>query len=633
MSGVDEMEQQQELDFSIVSASLTIEAMRDSGYKDTDHALAELIDNSVEAEANMIDVVVVETPPDPGQRYARSKVTKIAVADNGHGMDPVTLRRALKIGDGTRLDRKSRGIGRFGVGLPQSSISQCQRVDVWTWQNGPENAVHCYLDIDEIKTQGQSIVPEASPAAVPEQWRSVILTTSEPRGTLVVWSELDRVKWSGGEKTLERTAELCGRIYRKFLTRKTNTVSINLILAFNENGTLKLSDSPPRQCRPNDPLYLMGESSTPEPFNDYPMFEKFNEYEWKVPVGNLQDNIHGKIKVLCSLVRVDAINQTESSVLWPRAFKNAGDAPWGKHADRNKGVSIVRAGRELEMSLAWVNNYEPTERWWSVEVEFDPILDELFGVVNNKQHAHAFVNGAGFDWEMHAVEGETYGGFMERLRETEDGSRYLIEVWRWIDEQIKAMRNERKKRMKDSRGPRHPHPETGEEAEDVATKVVKEQAEKGERGDTDNAPETSREEKIELITESAKRKRVDDPTAKEWAEEVVRNGRRFLMKAVTLGHEDAFFTVESANDVIEVWFNNDHPVHQNLIEVLSQNFESATEDELMDRLKKASFTLSMLLMAWARYEDKTPKRLECTLGDMRMDWGREARKFLDSIES
>ena len=40
---------QEELDFSIVSAKLTIEAMRDSGYKSTDHALAELIDNSVEA--------------------------------------------------------------------------------------------------------------------------------------------------------------------------------------------------------------------------------------------------------------------------------------------------------------------------------------------------------------------------------------------------------------------------------------------------------------------------------------------------------------------------------------------------------------------------------------------------------
>ena len=144
---MDAQADQQEFDFSIVSAKLTIEAMRDSGYKDTDHALAELIDNSVEAGADLIEVIAVETPPDPNRSYARARVSEIAVVDNGEGMDRTTLRRALKFGDGTRLDRSSRGIGRFGVGLPQSSISQCTRVDIWTWQNSAVNAFHCYLDL------------------------------------------------------------------------------------------------------------------------------------------------------------------------------------------------------------------------------------------------------------------------------------------------------------------------------------------------------------------------------------------------------------------------------------------------------------------------------------------------------
>ena len=124
---MDSQAVQQELDFSIVSAKLTIEAMRDSGYKDTDHALAELIDNSIEARAGSVDVIAVEIPPDPDQRYARPQISEIAVVDNGKGMDSIILRRALRFGDGTRLDRQERGIGRFGVGLPQSSISQCQR--------------------------------------------------------------------------------------------------------------------------------------------------------------------------------------------------------------------------------------------------------------------------------------------------------------------------------------------------------------------------------------------------------------------------------------------------------------------------------------------------------------------------
>ena len=111
---MDEQTFQGEMDFSIVSPRLTIEAMRDSGYKDTDHALAELIDNSIEAKADVIEIIAVETPPDREKRYARARVSQIAVSDNGEGMDHITLRRALKFGDGTRKER--RGMGRFGVG-------------------------------------------------------------------------------------------------------------------------------------------------------------------------------------------------------------------------------------------------------------------------------------------------------------------------------------------------------------------------------------------------------------------------------------------------------------------------------------------------------------------------------------
>ena len=95
-------------------------------------------------------------------------------------MNSTILRRALRFGDGTRLDRSRRGIGRFGVGLPQSSISQCQRVDIWTWQNGADNAFHCYLDLDEIKSHGRQEVPEPVPCGVPDRWRKVVDNVLEP---------------------------------------------------------------------------------------------------------------------------------------------------------------------------------------------------------------------------------------------------------------------------------------------------------------------------------------------------------------------------------------------------------------------------------------------------------------------
>ena len=623
---MDDVEQM-ELDFSIVSPKLTVEAMRDSGYKDTDHAIAELIDNSIEANAGMVELIAIEVPPPSDTKYARARVNEIAVADDGEGMDPTTLRRALRFGDGTRLDRANRGIGRFGVGLPNASVSQCQRVDIWTWQNGADNAVTCYLDLDEIKI-GAVNVPKPRHDPVPDRWRSLVESTSEPTGTLVVWTKLDRVRWRGGEKTLERTAELCGRVYRKFLTRSPNPIEIKLTLATDDGHSL-VANGQPRLCLPNDPLYLICPSSTDAPFGNEPMFEQFNQRSWVVPVADAK----GEIRVRCSMARPDAINEKESTIEWPRSYAKAGDAPWGKHADRNKGVSIVRAGRELELSQAWVNSYEPEERWWSVEVEFDPILDEIFGVVNNKQHVHAFVVGADFDWKEAADLEETVGSFRERLVETEDPRGQLLEVWDWMNSQIVRMRKERKKIMRGTGTSNSRHPVTGEAAEDVATNVIVEEAEQGITGSSDDAPAVSEKEKIEGIAESAKRKRVDESIAQEWAEETVYNGRRFLMKGVNLGHRDAFFAIENMNDVIQVWLNDDHPVYEHLIEVVTNATEGQTQEELADRLDKAAFTLRMLLFAWSRYEDKAPMGIKDELGDIRMDWGREARNFFSPIES
>ena len=72
-----------------------------------------------------------------------------------------------------------------------------------------------------------------------------------------IWSDLDRVRWRGGETTLERTSELCGRVYRKFLTREDAPVEIVLKLARKAaDGVLELQGDP-RNCLPNDPLFLM----------------------------------------------------------------------------------------------------------------------------------------------------------------------------------------------------------------------------------------------------------------------------------------------------------------------------------------------------------------------------------------
>ena len=113
-------------DAQLIPPHLAITAMRDSGYKNTAYALAELIDNSVQANASMIEVLCIEKRELVRQREV-SRLWKIAVLDNGSGMDDKTLRMALQFGNGTRLNDRS-GIGRFGMGAFQNaSISQAEK--------------------------------------------------------------------------------------------------------------------------------------------------------------------------------------------------------------------------------------------------------------------------------------------------------------------------------------------------------------------------------------------------------------------------------------------------------------------------------------------------------------------------
>ena len=73
-------ESDSQLSFSIIDSKMTVQAMRDSGYKSTTHALAELIDNSIESGATAIEIFGVSRRDD---RTGRLTLKELAVLDNG----------------------------------------------------------------------------------------------------------------------------------------------------------------------------------------------------------------------------------------------------------------------------------------------------------------------------------------------------------------------------------------------------------------------------------------------------------------------------------------------------------------------------------------------------------------------
>ncbi|MBF0304977.1 MAG: ATP-binding protein [Alphaproteobacteria bacterium] len=596
------------MDGEIIPAHLAIKAMRDSGYRNTAYALAELIDNSVQAGATDVEVFCIEERQLVSERE-RLRISQIGVLDNGHGMPPKVLREALQFGNGSHLNDRS-GIGRFGMGLPNSSISQCRRLDVWSWQSGPDNAMRTYLDVDEIEAGRLMKVPEPIHAPLPPEWRARARSLGTT-GTLVLWQGFDehRLTWRGAKSTLENTEALAGRMYRKFIG--VGTVAIRLVALENDTETFG------RDARVNDPLYLMTPSSTPAPFVSSSMFQPWGpDEEFLVPFGGMNHNVFVRI----SWARPETV---------PDSGTDRGHQPYGKHAAKNIGVSILRAGRELDLDPGWANGYDPVERWWGVEVEFPPALDEVFGVPNNKQAATIFSAMAQFDWESEAEAGEHYKELKDRLREEGDPRAELMDIAQYIHDQIRHVRARLKDQTKGLRsGGGRRHEDTS--VEDRASTKFKERAESGYKTEQDNQVFDD-EAKQSLVDDLVNRKNYPERAANEIADAVEKRGKRVIFVDAELDGY-AFFKVEQRpGGITEIIFNTAHPAYDQLVLALDGELEGATDKELMERIANASDTMRMLFAAWARYEmEDVPNRGR--INDMRHEWGKMARVFLTDEE-
>lgn len=614
-------------DYNILSPELTVQALRDSGYRSTAYAISELIDNSIDAGATDVDVIVEEcqTP-----EVARWRVHRIAVADNGEGMDEDTLRRALKFGDGH--GRQSGRIGRFGMGLPNSSLSQCQRVDVWSWQNGPDNALKTHLDLEEIKT-GSAQVPQPERDPVPQEWRDMVDVTSQT-GTLVVWSELDRHQWFRATSTFDNTESLIGRVYRHRIA--SGDVAIRLVPVRDGEPT---DDA--RPLRVNDPLYLMSPSTTPEPFDTEPMFKVYplgDEEDGSARIPIEANGAKHDVFVRASIAKPHARRSDVEGHPWPTGVSSSaspGSLPWGKHAKGNMGISVLRERRELDLDSAWTDAYDPTERFWGLEIEFPSDLDEVFGVTNTKQAATVFHQLAGWSVDDELQDGESEGAMKERLREEEDPRAGLIELATFLHNKRLALRRELAAQTLGTRpGSRKRHEE---ETNRQATDFVNKRRDEGHTGQTDSKEESTseeerRKEQVESLTDRHRVPRQD-------AEDEVDDGIAKQLRARWVSapaDTPAFFSVETLAGMLQVVFNTEHPAYDRLEALLEPPVSAEDNDDPADlrrRLQETSTTLKLLLFSWARFEDElSTEKARSNAAQHRADWGRMARYFFEEDE-
>jgi hypothetical protein len=149
----------------LVADDRFILATRETGYRGLAAAVAEVVDNAVQAGAHTVRILVREQRDSSAEGDLGERQVSIGVLDDGRGMNFDRLWTALQFGGTERFNDRS-GLGRFGMGLPNSSVSVTRRLEVFSWR-APGATIGCHhLD----RSRPRSVSP-ARPWRAPA-WRA-----------------------------------------------------------------------------------------------------------------------------------------------------------------------------------------------------------------------------------------------------------------------------------------------------------------------------------------------------------------------------------------------------------------------------------------------------------------------------
>jgi len=160
------------------SAACLSASMRDLGYS-LESAVADLIDNSISANATSVDIFCEASAAEP----------VLVILDDGRGMDAAELLVAMRHGAvNPREDRSPHDLGRFGLGLKTASFSQCRSLTVVSAKDGILSGAEWNLDtIDAADDWIISVLEDKDIQALP------YVNRLGSHGTTIIWRKLDRL--------------------------------------------------------------------------------------------------------------------------------------------------------------------------------------------------------------------------------------------------------------------------------------------------------------------------------------------------------------------------------------------------------------------------------------------------------
>lgn len=165
------------------NAASLIESMRSIGYS-FETAIADIIDNSISANANIISIF--------NRKY--NGTPYVQIIDDGNGMSDVELLEAMRLGSKNPNEVRHRDdLGRFGLGLKSASFSQCKILTVISKKSGIMNGYQWNLDF--VQKYNKFEVKKLSENEL-ENFINISELSGYKSGTIVHWENFDRLSSS-----------------------------------------------------------------------------------------------------------------------------------------------------------------------------------------------------------------------------------------------------------------------------------------------------------------------------------------------------------------------------------------------------------------------------------------------------
>lgn len=353
----------------VIQTGQALESLRDSGHS-LPTALGEVIDNSIEAKANNIGIYLEEAVARNGKKH----VHRIAIVDDGSGMDLDMLHHYLVIGYSSRYMRTDT-IGKYGVGAKLAALNFGRRIDVWSRSNPRADWLHVHFDLDEAiasEKRGDEVgldAPTVQP--VPADFRNIMPNGT---GTLVVWSRVDRLEEGRlaanfNDLRVELEREL-SRIFRYFI-----------------NGGIKILVNG-NELLAHDPLLRMEGTWADHVLSRVKTGGKRSSMR-RGAVDHYPATVIGD-----EVITIDGLKARLIVTLYPKEVirkRGMGGDSLAKElrVPENQGsISFIRKNREVSYTNVpriLPGGTQDPDRFIGIEVSFNPDMDDYFGIRNVKR--------------------------------------------------------------------------------------------------------------------------------------------------------------------------------------------------------------------------------------------------------